>query len=94
MKMGSSKAVEILPWNLSLRLIELWVVFQFSAPVIHPVRLPSNCVRHLRPNRPDVHFECSPSPQPARHYQRNSNPTVTGTSKLSDWVVSVGLDKP
>ena len=64
MKTGSSKAVEILPWNPSLRLIELWVVLQFSAPVIYSARLPANRVRHLRPNRPDIHFECSLSPQP------------------------------
>lgn len=101
MKIGSSKAVEILPWNLSLRLIELWVVLQFNAPVIYPARLTANRVRHLRPNRPDILFECSPSPQPTTPlnglvilalFQGCPN-SQSGYRLYISCVVSVGLDK-
>lgn len=101
MKIRSSKAVEILPWNLSLRLIELWDVLQFSAPVIYTARLPANRVRHLRPNRPDIHFECSLSPQPTNPLNGlvilalfQGCPKSQSSYRLySICVVSVGLDK-
>jgi hypothetical protein len=102
MKIGSSKAVEILPWNLSLRLIELWVVLQVNAPVIYPARLPANRVRHLRPNRTVIHIECSPSPQPTTPlkclvilalFQGCPN-SQSGYRLHITCVVSVGLDKP
>ena len=101
MKIGSSKAVEILPWNLSLRLIELWVVLQFRAPVIYPAFLPANRVRHLRPNRTDIHFECSPSLQPTTPLNClvilalfQGCPNSQSGYRLYICVVSVGLDKP
>jgi hypothetical protein len=83
MKTGSSKAVEILPRNLSLRLIELWVVLQVNAPLrVSLLTVFGTC----DPTDPTFTLNVPrlPNPLPA---QRLSNPsTVPGLSKLSVWL--------